>query len=115
MKRGKGRRLQRSRSELVERTFAHMCETGGDRRTRLWGVDNVQKRWLRQAAARNLGLILRRLFGIGTARSLQGEGDLVLRVQITRLYASACVRRLPRAITLRLATRERPAALAAAA
>ena len=26
--------------------------------------------------ARNLGLVLRHLFGIGTARSLQGEGGL---------------------------------------
>ncbi len=28
------------------------------------------------AVARNLGLVLRALFGIGTARSLQGEGGL---------------------------------------
>ena len=29
----RGRRLQRLRSERVERTFAHLCDTGGARRT----------------------------------------------------------------------------------
>ena len=103
VKRAKGRRFWFSRSELVDRTFAHMCETGGARRTWLSGFENVKKRWLNQAAARNLGLIVRKLFGIGTARSLQVEGGLPLRVQIACLYVSACIRRLHWAITLRLA------------
>jgi hypothetical protein len=30
-----------------------------------------------QVAARNLGLMMRKLFGIGTARSLQGLGGLL--------------------------------------
>ena len=72
VKRSKGRWLQRLRSELVERTFAHVCETGGARRTWLRGLENVRKRYTIQAAARNLGLMMRRLFGIGTPRSLQG-------------------------------------------
>lgn len=66
------KRLQRLRSELTERSFAHVCETGGARRTWLRGLDQVRKRYLIQVAARNLGLILRKLFGIGTPRSLQG-------------------------------------------
>ncbi|HLA84938.1 MAG TPA: transposase [Thermoguttaceae bacterium] len=75
--RGKrGRSLQRQRSEKVERSFAHVCETGGSRRTWLRGIEKVRKRYLMSAMARNLGLILRALFGIGTARSLQGEGGL---------------------------------------
>ncbi len=36
--------LQRRRSELVERTFAHSCETGGGRRSHLRGVYDVSKR-----------------------------------------------------------------------
>ena len=80
--RDKGRRMQRTRSELVERSFAHMCETGGARRTWLRGLEKVHKRWLIQAAARNLGLIMRTLFGIGTARAMQAEGDFTLRLQI---------------------------------
>ena len=36
----------------------------------------MSKRYLIQVAARNLGLMMRKLFGIGTARSLQGLGGL---------------------------------------
>jgi len=72
----RGRALQRQRSEKVERSFAHVCETGGSRRTWLRGLEKVRKRYLMSAMARNLGLIMRALFGIGTARTLQGEGGL---------------------------------------
>ena len=74
VQRAKGRRLQRTRSELVERSFAHMCQTGGGRRVWLRKLDKVRKRWLIQAVARNLGLIMRAMFGIGTARTLQADG-----------------------------------------
>ena len=70
VKRRKGRGLQRKRGELLERTFAHICETGGARRTRLRGRENVSKRYLLQASAANLGLVMRRLFGRGTPRGL---------------------------------------------
>jgi transposase len=69
---GRSKKLQRLRSERTERTFAHVCETGGGRRAWLRGLKKVRKRYLIQVAARNLGLILRKLFGIGTPRSLQG-------------------------------------------
>jgi transposase len=72
----RGKRLQRQRSEKVERSFAHVCETGGARRALLRGQEKVSKRYLIQVAARNLGLMMRKLFGIGTARSLQGLGGL---------------------------------------
>jgi transposase len=72
----RGRALQRKRSEKVERSFAHVCETGGSRRTWLHGIEKVRKRYLISAMARNLGLIMRAICGIGTARSLQSERDL---------------------------------------
>ena len=72
----RGKRLQRQRSERGERSFAHVCETGGARRCWLRSLEKVRKRYLLQAAARNLGLILRKLFGMGTPRGLQGEGAL---------------------------------------
>ncbi len=76
--RGKrGRRLQRRRSERVERTFAHVCETGGARRAWLRGIDKVRKRYLLAAAAHNLGCLMRHLFGIGTPRGLQGLVGLI--------------------------------------
>jgi len=72
----RGRALQRQRSERVERSFAHVCETGGSRRTWLRGIEKVRKRYLMSAMARNLGLVMRSLFGFGTARSLQAQGGL---------------------------------------
>lgn len=66
-----GKKLQRLRSELTERTFAHVCETGGARRTWLTAIDNVRKRYLISAAAHNLGLLMRSLFKMGTPRGLQ--------------------------------------------
>ena len=57
----------------MERTFAHMYETGGMRRVWVRGHDNVRKRVLIQAAACNIGLLLRRQTGVGTPRSLQGR------------------------------------------
>lgn len=63
-----GRRYHRWRAERVERTFAHVCETGGARRTRLRGQANVAKRYLLQAAGANLALVMRTLYGLGTPR-----------------------------------------------
>lgn len=71
----RGRRLQRLRSEICERSFAHTCETGGARRTWLRGLIDVGKRYLMYAAAHNLGVVMRKLFGLGTPRGLQGEGE----------------------------------------
>jgi transposase len=76
MKRAKGKRFQRLRSERCERTFAHVCDTGGMRRSWLHGVAKIAKRYLIAAAAHNLGRILRKLFGIGKPKALQGAGGL---------------------------------------
>jgi transposase len=70
----RSKRLQKKRSELVERSFAHVCETGGGRRTWLRGRANVTKRYLIQVAAFNLGVVMRSLFGVGKPRVLQGGG-----------------------------------------
>jgi hypothetical protein len=76
VRRGKSKASQRLRSERCERTFAHICETGGMRRTWLRGLENVTKRYCIAAAAHNLGRILRKLFGVGKPRALQGENRL---------------------------------------
>ena len=73
----RSKRLQRLRSERVERTFAHVCETGGARRSWLCGIEKVQKRYLIAVMAHNLGLIMRKAFGMGTPRGLQAGGGLV--------------------------------------
>jgi transposase len=75
LKSRKNKRLRRRRGELLERTFAHLGETGGHRRTRLRGRENAQKRYLMQAAAFNLGLVMRKLLGHGTPRALAGAAE----------------------------------------
>jgi len=68
----RSKRLQKLRSEKVERTFAHVCETGGGRRSWLRGLQKVGTRYLMRVAGHNLGIIMRCVFGKGTPRSLQG-------------------------------------------
>lgn len=78
VKRAKGKALQRRRGELIERSFAHLCETGQHRRTRLRGEDNVRKRYLIHGAAFNLGLLMRELFGAGTPRGAEARAAALL-------------------------------------
>jgi hypothetical protein len=68
----RSKRLQKLRSEKVERTFAHVCETGGGRRSWLRGLLKVGMRYLMRVAGHNLGIIMRCVCGKGTPRSLQG-------------------------------------------
>ena len=60
--------LMRRRGELIERSFAHLYDTGGMRRVHLRGKNNIAKRVLIHAAAFNLSLILRQMLRVGTAR-----------------------------------------------
>src|SRR5215813_8489969 len=68
----RNKRLQKLRSELTERSFAHLYETGGMRRVHLQGRKNILKRLLVHGAAFNLSLILRKIMGVGKPRRLQG-------------------------------------------
>jgi transposase len=65
----KGRQLNRWRSERCERTFAHVCETGGGRRAWLRGQTNVSKVHTLKCAAYNLGLLLRKVWGLSKPRN----------------------------------------------
>jgi len=69
----RGQRLMRRRGEYVERSFAHVYDTGGIRRTHLRGHPNILKRLLIHASAFNLGILMRTMFGLGTPRGLQGR------------------------------------------
>jgi len=86
----RGKELQKVRSELAERSFAHMYETGGMRRTHLRKTDNILKRLLIHAVGFNLALMLRTKHGIGKPRTLQGLQERFLCVQIilSALYAA---------------------------
>ena len=73
----RGCQLLKRRGERIERSFAHLYETGGMRRTHLRGRDNICKRVLIHASAFNLGLLMRQLTGKGTPRGLQGLSQLI--------------------------------------
>jgi len=89
----RSKRLQRLRSERVERSFAHVCDTGGARRSWLGGIEKVQKRYLIAAVACNLGLIMRKVFAVGTPKGLQAEGGLVCLAWSAWFYIHSRLRR----------------------
>jgi transposase len=92
VRRAKSKRLQRRRSEVCERTFAHICDTGGARRTWLRGLVNVTKRYLIAAAAHNLGRLMRRLCGVGKPKALQGTDGAAA---LAALLGTRCESALP--------------------
>ncbi len=65
----RGKRLQRRRGERIERNFAHQFDTGGLDRLYVRGLENVHKKFLIQAAACNLALLMRSAYGSGKPRA----------------------------------------------
>jgi len=87
VRRPHGRRLQRKRGEVVERSFAHVCDTGGMRRMTLRGREEVSKRYVIYGAAFNLGLLMRKLVGAGSPRGLASRLTATLRATLGALLA----------------------------
>jgi transposase len=83
----RGRRLMRQRGERIERSFAHLYDTGGMRRTHLRGHTNILKRLLVHAGGFNLGLVMRHLIGSGTPRGLQDRPAPVIAALLVFLGA----------------------------
>jgi transposase len=81
----RGRRLMRRRGERIERSFAHLYDTGGMRRTHLRGHQNILKRLLIHAGGFNLGLLVRSILGVGTPRGLQGRVAAVIAALVVLL------------------------------
>ena len=80
MRSHRGKSLMRRRGELIERSFAHCYETGAMRRTHLRGHPNILKRLLIHVAGFNLALVMRKRFGLGKPRRLQGLLSVWLRL-----------------------------------
>jgi transposase len=78
LKSGVGRAAMRKRGEMVERSFAHVLDRGGMRRTWLRGRDNAHKRYLVHVAGFNLGILMRALFGCGTPRQAAAAKNVLL-------------------------------------
>jgi transposase len=77
--RGKG--LQRRRGERIERNFAHQFDTGGLDRLYVRGKENVHKKFLIQAAACNLALLMRLKYGSGKPKAAHdGMVDAILAI-----------------------------------
>ena len=83
----RGKELMRTRGELIERSFAHTYDTGGMRRTHLRGHANISKRLVIHGGGFNLGLLMRKLTGVGKPRRLQGLFSLIFRL-IWALWAA---------------------------
>lgn len=69
----RGKRLQRQRGERIERNFAHQFDTGGMDRLWVRGKDNAHKKFLLQAAACNLALLMRSKYGAGKPRAAHDQ------------------------------------------
>ena len=82
-----GKELLRRRGMHIERSFAHVLDCGGMRRTTLRGWENLNKRFKLAAAIYNLSQLMRKLFGIGTPKQLAARGRLVF-LQFAYLMAA---------------------------
>lgn len=74
----RGKRMQRQRGEKIERNFAHQFDTGGMDRLYVRGLQNAHKKFLIQAAACNLALLLRSRYGSGKPRAAHDRAAEVI-------------------------------------
>ena len=63
-----GKKLLKKRGMHLERSFAHLLDAGGARRTTLRGLENLNKRFKLSAAIYNLSQLMRKLWGVGTPK-----------------------------------------------
>jgi transposase len=68
VKSSEGKELLRRRGMHIERSFAHILDSGGMRRATLRGQVNLDKRYKIAAATYNLSQLMRHHFGIGTPK-----------------------------------------------
>jgi transposase len=95
-----GKALLRKRGEYLERGFCHVLDHGGMRRATLRGTCNLTKRHLVAAMSFNLSLLLRTLFGKGTAKQWLAAALRALLRRIWAIYRrAACLQ--PPALALR--------------
>jgi transposase len=72
-----GKELLTRRGMHIERSFAHILDAGGMRRTTLRGWENLNKRFKLAAAFYNLSQLMRTLFGFGTPKQLAAAMERV--------------------------------------
>jgi transposase len=80
-----GKQFLRRRGMHIERSFAHILDCGGMRRTTLRGWENLNKRYKLAAAFYNLSQLMRKLFGFGTPKQVAALRGLLL-LQVSCLW-----------------------------
>jgi len=91
VKSGYGKALLRRRGMHIERSFAHILDSGGMRRATLRGQHNLDKRYKIAAATYNLSQLMRHLFGIGTCKQAAARAARALKgllIAFHRLWSS---------------------------
>ena len=83
-----GKELLKARAEKVERSFAHVLDSGGMRRTTLRGLEKINKRYLIAAAAFNLSVLMRTIFGYGTVKQFVAGSAAGRGAALGRIYAN---------------------------
>jgi transposase len=83
----RGKRMQRQRGERLERNFAHQFDTGGLDRLYVRGLENVHKKFLIQAVACNLALLMRSVYGSGKPRAAQERAAQVILIVLAVIRA----------------------------
>ena len=82
-----GKKLLKKRGMHLERSFAHVLDAGGARRTTLRGLENLNKRFQVAAAIYNLSQLMRALWGVGTPKQW-AAGAKALAGILRRLFAA---------------------------
>jgi len=108
IKTAKSKRLQRLRSERVERSFAHVCETGALATLTALRDREGPKTLPPVGRGAKLGLDSAQLFGMGTPRRLQAEGGdasfapfthlMILKFRLVLRCACRALNSLPEAL-----------------
>jgi IS5 family transposase len=93
-----GKALLRRRGMHLERSFAHILDAGGARRTTLRGLENLNKRFKVSAAIYNLSQLMRKLFGVGTPKQLAALGKALFLVWRTILVVVGGLLRMGKTI-----------------
>jgi hypothetical protein len=88
-----GKELQRARGKFIERSFAHVLDAGGMRRTTLRGLENIQKRYSIAVLGYNIALMMVTLFGAGMPKQWAAMG-------LDAIYL--CIFRMTHAIKIRV-------------
>jgi len=81
-----GKALLRKRGEHLERSFAHILDHGGLRRTTLRGGEKLTKRHMTAAMTYNLSLLMRTLFGVGTPKQAKAAARKRLLAAIRGMF-----------------------------